>query len=186
MIQIKTIGGRVLYTAESAVDVRAALVAAVKEGADLQGAHLRDAHLQGADLQDADDPSSPLHAIRVDLWSILDAAPAEVPGLRDAIAGGRIDGSTYTGDCACLVGTIAHVRGVDGADGVLPGIVRDESRPAEQWFAPIKPGDVPADDLASVPADSEGVYRATAALSWLDEWTVSRTAIAAALAGVSS
>lgn len=43
MIEIKAVTGRVLYTAESAADVRAALVGAVKGGAYLRGADLRGA-----------------------------------------------------------------------------------------------------------------------------------------------
>ena len=59
MIEIKAVTGRVLYTAESAADVRAALVEAVKVdaylgGADLRGAGLRGADLRGADLRSAD------------------------------------------------------------------------------------------------------------------------------------
>jgi hypothetical protein len=64
VIQIKSTTGRVLYTAEHAADVRAAVIQAVKEDADLRGAYLRDAYLWdanlrganlwGADLRDAD------------------------------------------------------------------------------------------------------------------------------------
>lgn len=63
MIEIKTVAGRVLYTAKSASDVRAALVEAVKAraylggaylgGADLRGANLGGANLRGANLRDA-------------------------------------------------------------------------------------------------------------------------------------
>ena len=58
MIEIKSRDGRVLYTAQSAADVRAALEEAVKAsanlgGANLGGANLRDAYLGGANLSDA-------------------------------------------------------------------------------------------------------------------------------------
>ena len=53
MIQIKSIGGRVLYTAETATDVRQAVTEAVAQRADLQGAYLQGAYLQGAYLQRA-------------------------------------------------------------------------------------------------------------------------------------
>ena len=53
-IQIKRWDGHVLYTAEGAADVRAALQEAVKEGADLSGANLSEANLRGADLRGAD------------------------------------------------------------------------------------------------------------------------------------
>lgn len=54
MIQIKSIAGRVLYTAEHAQGVRAAVREAVRKGAYLQGADLRGACLQGAYLRGAD------------------------------------------------------------------------------------------------------------------------------------
>ena len=53
MIEIKAVTGRVLYTAESAADVRASLVGAVKGDANLYGADLRGADLYGADLYGA-------------------------------------------------------------------------------------------------------------------------------------
>jgi hypothetical protein len=53
-IDIKTLGGRVLYTVEAATDVRAYLQDAVLRGGALRGAVLRDAYLRGAALQDAD------------------------------------------------------------------------------------------------------------------------------------
>ena len=58
-IQIKRWDGHVLYKAEGASDVRAALQEAVEEGAnlhwaDLYGANLRGANLCGADLREAD------------------------------------------------------------------------------------------------------------------------------------
>ena len=53
-VTIKSIGGRDLYVAESAGDVRAAVVEAVKAGADLYGANLSRANLYGANLYGAD------------------------------------------------------------------------------------------------------------------------------------
>ncbi len=53
MIEIKGCDGRVLYTAQSAADVRAALEEAVRVGANLGGANLRDANLRGANLSGA-------------------------------------------------------------------------------------------------------------------------------------
>jgi hypothetical protein len=53
-IEIKTVGGKVLYTAESAAaDVRAAVTEAVAAKANLYGADLRGADLYGADLYGA-------------------------------------------------------------------------------------------------------------------------------------
>ena len=230
MIEIKSrLGGRVLYTAETATDVRTALEEAVRSdadlsdavlsgavlrganlrganlrgavlsdadlsdavlsGADLRGAVLSDANLRGAylsgaylsgavlsgaDLSGADDPSSPLHAIRMDYWDVLDHAPAEVPGLRTALLEGEVDGSTYEGECACLVGTMEKVGQEMGCEVDLP---HRADRPAEQWFAPITPGDKPSEK-----PETEGEFRAQHALDWLDEWTASRQRIAEALA----
>jgi uncharacterized protein YjbI with pentapeptide repeats len=162
---------------------RAVLRGAVLSGADLSRAVLSRADLRGAVLSGADlsgaigSPSHPLWAFKQDLWSILDMAPGEVPGLRAALVEGRVDGSTYTGECACLVGTIANVRGVD-VDVV--GIPKDGSRPAEQWFLAIRKGDVARAALAATAG--EGVFRASWALRWVDEWTASRRVIAKALA----
>ncbi len=166
---------------------------AVLRGAVLRGAVLRDAVLRDADLRDADlsgavlrdavlrgaieSPSHPLWAFKQDLWSILDMAPHEVPGLRTALVEGRVDGSTYTGECACLVGTIANVRGVNVE---LVGLPKDGGRPAEQWFMSIREGDVPLGDPGKA-VGSEGVFRASWALRWVDEWTASRRAIAEAV-----
>ena len=208
--------GSVLYTSESARDVRAAVEEAVSKGANLSGADLRDAYLRGAnlsdaylgganlsdaylrganlsgadlrganlggadlsdanlrgaDLRDADDPRSPLYPIRLDYYSVLDQAPAEAQGLREALTEGRVDGSVYEGECACLVGTIANVRGCDiGKLGIPP----NADRPAESWFIPIRKGDTPE-------GKNEGAFRSRLAVQWLDEWRESRLAVAEAL-----
>ena len=202
MIEIKSRwDDRVLYTAENAQDIRTALEEAVKGGANLRGAYLRGANLRDANLRDAnlrgaylgdaylrdanlrdanlggaylgatDDPRHPLFAIRQDLWSILDQAPVEVAGLRAALVEGRVDGSCYEGECACLVGTIANVRGCPIDELDLPQL---SSRPAEQWFIPIRPGGKPGDD-------SEGGFRSKLAVEWIDAWQESRERIAGAL-----
>ena len=54
MIEIKSRDGQVLYTAQSATDVRAALEEAARADADLRGANLRGANLSDANLSDAD------------------------------------------------------------------------------------------------------------------------------------
>jgi hypothetical protein len=105
-------------------------------GANLIGATLSGANLSGADLSRAD-----LTPIRDDLWAVLSAAPAEVSGLLTALRAGKVNGSTYTGACACLVGTIANVRGCDYRS--LQLLVANASRPAERFFYSIKPGDTP-------------------------------------------
>jgi hypothetical protein len=77
---------------------------------------------------------------------------------------GRVDGSTYEGACACLVGTIANVRGV-GYEAVGNGIAPDSGRPAEQWFMSIRKGDTPATNQVSA-----------ITVQWLDEFVSLLTA----------
>ncbi len=81
----------------------------------------------------------------------------EVDGLRLAIAEGRIDGSTYTGKCACLVGTIANVRGADTDS--LGTLAPNSSRPIERFFLAIGEGDTPETSVFS-----------RLALDWCDQW----------------
>ena len=131
---------------------RADLRGADLQRADLRGARLRGARLRGARLRGAD-----LIPIRDDLWAVLSAAPAEVPGLRDALLNGRIDGAVYEGECACLVGTLANIRGCD--IHAIPGLQPSSNRPAERWFLQIKPGDLPE--------TSEPVCLT---LEWIETW----------------
>jgi hypothetical protein len=114
--------------------------------------------LRGADLSSAD-----LRPIRDDFWAVLSAAPKEVAGLRAAIVEGRINGSTYEGQCACLVGTIANVRACGHRD---LGILKPEpSRPIERFFLLIQEGNTPANHAPS-----------KIVLEWLDEWVANVSA----------
>ncbi|GAA4391517.1 pentapeptide repeat-containing protein [Tsukamurella soli] len=54
MIEIRNLSGVVIYTAQSATDVRAAVIEANLRGANLCGADLRGANLRGANLRGAD------------------------------------------------------------------------------------------------------------------------------------
>jgi hypothetical protein len=123
-------------------------------GADLSGANLRSAYLSVADLQ----------PIRADFYDVLSHAGKEVPALIDALKNGRVDGSTYTGQCACLVGTIANVRGVD-----YSSLEHNASRPIERFFAGISEGDTPETNQAS-----------RIAVEWAESWlAMQREAFAA-------
>ncbi len=104
---------------------RAVLTRADLTRADLTRADLTDAVLTRADLTDAER----------DVRLILFENAAEVPGLLLALREGRVDGSTYSGKCACLVGTIANVRGCNVSE-----IPQDSSRPAERLFLAIREG----------------------------------------------
>jgi hypothetical protein len=139
--------------------LRTAVERAVAARANLTGADLTGAYLTGADLTDAD-----LGGIRSDFRSVLDSAPNEVTGLLVALRAGAIDGSTYTGTCSCLVGTIARVLGCDYTE--ITGLEPDSSRPAEKWFLAIQPGATP--DNHQVAAITEG---------WILEWQAERMAV---------
>ena len=106
--------------------------------ADLGGANLRATDLSGADLSGAKD----------DYLGVLSVAKGEVLGLYDAIQRGKIDGSVYEGECACLVGTIANVR-KEQYDALGIDLRPMASRPAEKWFLNIRKGHTPLSSQVS-------------------------------------
>ncbi len=112
------------------------------EGANLRGANLTGAYLEGANLEGAN-----LDSIKWDFFGRLSVWPNEADALLKAIKEGRIDGSSYEGDCACFVGTIANIKGVDHND--LNGLVPDAGSPTEVFFTAIKKGDTPETNGAS-------------------------------------
>ena len=134
----------------------ASLVRACLDGARLDGARLDGACLDGARLVRAR-----LDAIRDDMYQILDARPNEVAGLLAAVREGRINGSTYSGPCACLVGTIGNLIGCDAHD--IPGLTPDEYRMAEIWFLGLRPGQTP---------ENHEISRITE--RWIVEWQTGR------------
>jgi hypothetical protein len=90
-------------------------------GADIRGADLRDANLSDAYLSDADLSGAylrgaDLRTFKADLWMTLTENKMEVTGLIAAMREGRIDGSVYSGECACLKGTLANVKGISVDD----------------------------------------------------------------------
>ena len=125
----------------------------VGTGADLTGADLTDANLTGANL---DRP-------RRDLRKVLRAVPAEVPGLLAALRAGTINGSVYEGECACLVGTIAKVRGVHYES--IPGVAPNSSRPIERLFLAISKGHTPENHPIAKIVDG-----------WIVEWQAEQVA----------
>ena len=139
------------------------LIDADLRGANLRDADLRDADLRGADLIDADlrDANlrdADLRSFKSCLWMTLTENPREAAGVAKALKEGRVNGSTYSGDCACLVGTIANVRGVD-----VDTLKRNLQNPSEKWFMMISEGDKPTDDTG-------GGCAAKIALEWVEEW----------------
>jgi hypothetical protein len=91
---------------------------------------------------------------------VLRAAPSEVAGLLQMLAEGRINGSCYEGECACLVGTIANLQHVHYDS--IPGITPRPSRPIERFFYAIQPGHTP---------QNHPVARIVA--EWIDEFIAS-------------
>ena len=121
----------------------AVLSGAVLRGADLSGADLSGAILSGADLSGADlsdlDPIY-LREIKHDVWGVLLQNQAEVPALLEKLREGKIDGSMYQGECACLVGTIANIKKCDYKD-----LKPSATSAAERWFTGISAGNKPED-----------------------------------------
>ena len=133
-------------------------------GADLRGAVLTDAVLRDADLTGADLRDAVLTGFKTDLIAEILKLPNELENLRETLIAGKIDGSTYTGECACLAGTIANHRKIEGMssgkeiqeNGIA--FIADSSSPREQWFMNIRKGDTP-----------ETNHCAKFALEWIDE-----------------
>ena len=144
--------GTQLYEVE-ATDLKDALHRAVAAKVDLSGSNLSGSNLRGSDLS-----GSNLTPIRDDFWAVLSAAPEEVSGLLAALKEGRVDGSTYNGECACLVGTIANVRGCVYT-ALAPVLQANSSRPAEVFFLSIRKGDTPETNTFS-----------TIATEWAEDW----------------
>lgn len=88
---------------------------------------------------------------RKDVFDVLDHALGEADGLLAAIRSGKVDGSTYEGECACLVGTLEKSGRIS-----LP---HRSNRMAEQWFLGIYKGDTPATSTFSAQAER-----------WVAEW----------------
>jgi hypothetical protein len=110
-----------------------------------------------------------LAAVKEDFLSVVSKLPGEVPYLRLAVIEGRIDGMAYSGECACLKGTLA--RKAVGftlqttsevmvylriALGIRCGLPESQ---AEQFFWHIQEGDTPATNPY-----------AAVVLDWLDEF----------------
>ncbi len=146
------------YADLSYADLRYAdLSSADLSSANLRSANLRYADLRYADLSYADLSSANLSSIKNDYWDVLLKGIPEIENLRVAIVEGKIDGSTYEGECACLFGTLEKT-----SDQKLKKLIREQrnlSRPIEVFFAAIKKGDTPKTNQAS-----------KIALDWLDEF----------------
>jgi uncharacterized protein YjbI with pentapeptide repeats len=142
-------GGNFSGVSLAGVDLRCAelsytnLAEASFAGVNLTGACMRGAIFGGTNLKDAY-----LDLILEDFYAVLVHAKDEAAGLLQALKDGRIDGSLYEGECACLVGTIANLRGKRYT--TLGRALRPDSfRPAERWFTGISEGDMPTSNPVS-------------------------------------
>jgi hypothetical protein len=146
-------------------DLRSAdLRSADLRSANLSSADLRSADLRYADLRSADLRSADLTVIKDDFFAVLVRSLPEIKFLRQNIIEGKINGSTYDGECACLSGTLANgAKKHNGPDEklVIDNIIscRDSDRPIERLFLGIKKGDTPATSPVS-----------KLVLEWLDEF----------------
>jgi Pentapeptide repeats (8 copies) len=138
--------------------VGANLVGANLEDANLGGANLRYADLRSANLEDANLEDANLIAIQDDFYKVLASAPREVQGLLAALYEGRVDGSQYEGECACLVGTIANLRH-EPHNELTIDLRPDSTRPAEVWFLAIRKWDTPANNPVS-----------SITVEWTEQW----------------
>jgi hypothetical protein len=126
-------------------------------GANLSGANLSGANLSGANLSDADLSDADLREIKKDYFDVLLRAIPEVPNFKKALLDGKIDGSTYSGECACLCGTLMKSPVVEISCRIDK--IKDGSRPIERFFLCIKPGMTPNNSQHS-----------KLALEWLEEF----------------
>ena len=116
--------------------------------ADLRSADLSYANLSSADLRYANLRSADLKEIKEDFFKVLSISKNEVVGLYDALMRGKIDGSQYQGECACLVGTVANIRN-EKYDNLGIDLRPNSDRLAERWFLGISKGDIPANNEVS-------------------------------------
>jgi len=132
MIEIKSRDGQVLYTAQSATDVRAALEEAARADADLRGANLRGAYLRDADLRGADLRGADLRGAYL---SDADLGGANLGGanLGGAYLGGANLSDAYLGDANL---SDAYLGGADLRDAYLGGAKNAELAIAQTRIIP--------------------------------------------------
>ena len=123
MIEIKSRYGQVLYTAQSATDVRAALEEAVRAGANLGDANLRGANLRGTDLGDANLGDANLRGANLgDAYlrgANLGGANLRGANLRGADLGGAYLGGANLGDAKNAELAIAQTRIIPDAGPII-------------------------------------------------------------------
>jgi hypothetical protein len=116
--------------------------------ADLRNADLLNANLRNANLRNTNLHTANLSFIKDDFYRVIEIVPMEILGLYDALMRGQVDGTQYSGECACLVGTIANQR-KEHYEALTVNLKPDASRPAERWFLAIAKGDTPQNNQIS-------------------------------------
>jgi hypothetical protein len=130
-------------------DLRGAnLYGANLRDADLRDADLRGANLYGANLRGADEKTLPQEYINQcsrDILFILSCLKSEVPGLKQMLIDGKVDGSAYENrDCVCLIGSLAKLDGgMDAVCKAIPFYDKGTHNMGESFFLNIKSGDTP-------------------------------------------
>ncbi len=122
--------------------------------ANLSEANLSEANLSKADLSEANLSEANLSVIKADFFYVLLNAKKEVGFLKQAVIDGKIDGSTYSGECRCLSGTVeksAIIHNGQDQEKNVKRILdcRASTRPAERFFLAIRPNDTPENNQAS-------------------------------------
>jgi hypothetical protein len=116
-----------------------------------------------------------LSTVKQDFLAEVLHLPNELEALRDALLAGQVNGSTYSGSCACLAGTLAKAHGISDYNGgninLGNNIVFHANAESlrELFFTAIRPGDTPQKNSA-----------ARIALQWTEEAIAIRDMIRAA------
>ena len=128
--------------------------------ADLNSANLNYANLSYADLSYANLRNADCEEIIEDFYKVLTVAKTEVVGLYKALLEGKIDGSQYEGECACLVGTVANCRKENYKELTID-LKPQFDRLSEKWFLAISSGDIPENNPVSKLTQE-----------WIEAWAV--------------
>jgi hypothetical protein len=119
--------------------------------ANLSSANLSFANLSSANLRFAKNiPQSYINICSRDMLFVFEHLKSELPFLRKALIDGKVNGTQYAGDCACLIGTLAKAKNITTPDDIekkicplIPFYDMGLHNPGEQWFWQIREGDTP-------------------------------------------
>ena len=132
--------GEILFKIETD-SWKLAVEAAIKAKADLRSADLRSAK---------NIPQSYINICSRDMLFVFEHLKSELPFLRKALIDGKVNGTQYAGDCACLIGTLAKAKNITTLDDIekkicplIPFYDMGLHNPGEQWFWQIREGDTP-------------------------------------------